>query len=60
MNGLQTIIQKSSIKKLQKMIYSSWQLDHFASSVFVFFPDGTIIICCFNVPGCLNNSNIAK
>jgi hypothetical protein len=31
--------------------YNGWTCDHYIGAVLVFCPDGTIPICCYNVPG---------
>ena len=41
------------------MFYNGWTCDHYVSAVFVFCPDGSIPICCYNVPGLIHDSAIA-
>lgn len=42
------------------MFYSDLANDHSVSALFVFCPDGTIPIACFNVPGCIHDRTIAE
>ncbi len=42
------------------MYYNGWKADHYVTNVFVFVPDGTIPIAFFNVPGSVNDSQVAK
>ena len=44
---------------VQNRFYNGWVGDHYIGAVFVFCPDGTIPICCYNVPGTVHDSNIA-
>ena len=43
----------------QNRFYNGWTCDHYIGAVLVFCPDGTIPICCYNVPGTVHDSNIA-
>ena len=43
----------------QNKFYSGWTCDHYIGAVLVFCPDGTIPICCYNVPGTVHDSQIA-
>ena len=51
MDGLKLCLQQSGNATTQNNFYNGWTHDHYVSSVFVFCPDGTIPICCYNVPG---------
>jgi hypothetical protein len=59
MDGLKLAIQKSGDNRTQNMFYNGLKCDLFVSCVFVYCPDGTIPICCYNVPGCIHDSKIA-
>jgi hypothetical protein len=43
----------------QSEFYNGWQHDHYVTNVFCFCPDGTVPIACFNVPGCVHDSQVA-
>lgn len=60
MDGLKLRLQRSGNNKIQNMFYNGWTHDHYVSCVFVFAPDGTIPICCYNVPGSIHDSKIAE
>jgi hypothetical protein len=60
MDGLKLTIEASSIDDEQNMFYNGWTCDHYVSAVFVFCPDGTIPVSCYNVPGSVHDSAIAS
>lgn len=60
MDGLKVLLQRARNNKIQNMYYNGWTHDHYVSNVFVFAPDGTIPICCYNVPGSIHDSKIAE
>lgn len=60
MDGLKLTLQCSGDNTVQNNFYNGWTHDHYVSSVFVFCPDGTIPICCYNVPGSVHDSKIAE
>jgi DDE superfamily endonuclease len=60
MDGLKLKIQRPPDNNTQNNFYNGWTHDHYVSGVFVFAPDGTIPICCFNMPGCMHDSKIAE
>lgn len=60
MDGLKLRLQAAGNNKIQGNFYNGWTHDHYVSAVFVFCPDGTIPICCYNVPGCVHDSKIAE
>lgn len=59
MDGLKLYIQCPGDDDDQNNFYNGWQCDHFVNSVLVFCPDGTIPMCCYNVPGTQHDSTIA-
>ncbi len=44
---------------MQERFYNGWTHDHYMTSVFVFCPNGTILIAFFNIPGAVHDSQIA-
>ena len=61
MDGLKLYLQPSSDCTTQKNFYNGWTHDHYVGAVIVFCPDGTIPICCYNVPGSpVHDSMIAE
>jgi hypothetical protein len=60
MDGLKLYLQQSGNVIIQNMFYNGWTHDHYVSAVFVFCPDGTIPIACYNMPGCFHDSTIAE
>ena len=49
-DGMKTPLQSSRDFTLQECFYNGWKHGHFTSHVFVFAPDGTILIIPINVP----------
>ena len=43
----------------QSRFYNGWTCDHYIGAVLVFCPDGTIPICCYNVPETVHDNLIA-
>ena len=60
MDGLKLHIQRTRDNNTQKNFYNGWTHDHYVTAVFTFTPDGTIPICCYNVPGSVHDSKIAE
>ena len=60
MDGLKLYLQQSGNACIQNNFYNGWTHDHYVSSVLVFCPDGTIPICCYNVPGSVHDSMVAE
>ena len=60
MDGLKLTLERSGDSTIQNNYYNGWTHDHYMSAVFVFCPDGTIPICCYNVPGSIHDSTIAR
>ena len=59
-DGLKLTIQKAPVKSVENRFFNSWTHGHYVGNVFVFCPDGTIPICCMNVPGSVHDSKIAE
>jgi hypothetical protein len=60
MDGLKLYLQQAGNATTQNNFYNGWTHDHYVTSVFVFCPDGTIPICCYNVPGTVHDSKVAE
>jgi hypothetical protein len=58
MDGLKLYLQKSGKSDAQEQLYNGWTHNHNMTSVFVFCPNGTILIAFFNVPGTVHDSQI--
>jgi hypothetical protein len=58
-DGLKILLQKAGDNGKQNAFYSGWKTDHFITNLFVFAPDGTIIMCMLNCPGSMHDSELA-
>ncbi len=59
MDGLKLFLQQSGNAIIQEHYYNGWMHNHYVTSVFCFFPDGTIPIAFFNVLGLVHGSQVA-
>jgi len=59
MDGLKLLIESAGDDDEQNCYYNGWTCDHYVNAVLVFCPDGTIPICCYNVPGTVHDSMVA-
>ena len=59
MDGLKLMIQSAGSDEEQNCYYNGWTCDHYVNAVLDFCPDGTIPICCYNVPGTVHDSMVA-
>ncbi len=59
MDGLKLMLECAGDDVIQNRFYNGWTCDHYVGAVIVFCPDGTIPMCCYNVPGTVHDSNIA-
>jgi hypothetical protein len=59
MDGLKLYLQQSGKSDVQERFYNGWTHNHYVTSVFVFCPNGIILIAFFNVPGAVHDSQIA-
>ena len=59
MDGLKLMIQSAGNDEEQNCYYNGWTYDHYVNAVLVFCPDGTIPLCCYNVPGTVHDSMVA-
>jgi hypothetical protein len=60
MDGLKLHLQASGNLDIQERYYNWWTHNHYVNSVFCFYPDGTIPIAFFNVPGSVHDSQVAE
>ena len=51
MDGLKLMVECAADDIEQNRFYNGCTCDHYVGAVLVFCPDGTIPICCYNVPG---------
>ena len=59
MDGVKLMLECAGDDDVQTRFYNGWTCNHYIGAVLVFCPDGTIPICCYNVPGTVHDSNIA-
>ncbi len=60
MDGLKLYLQTAGNTNIQERFYNGWTHDHYVKSIFCFWPDGTIPISFFNVPGSVHDSQVAE
>ena len=53
-------VEMASIDSIQRMFYNGWTHGHYISNIFVFAPDGKIVMMTTNAPGCLHDSTLAE
>ena len=53
------MLECASDDVIQNRFYNGWTCNHYVGAVIVFCPDGTIPMCCYNVPGTVHDSNNA-
>jgi DDE superfamily endonuclease len=58
-DGLKVLIGACGDGMIQEMFYNGWTHGHYITNVFIFAPDGTIIACILNCPGCMHDSELA-
>ena len=58
-DGLKLRLQQSGDLLIQRAFYNGWTHDHYVGNVLVFAPNGRVIACSLNAPGCLHDSIIA-
>lgn len=59
-DGLKLYLQQAGDCVIQNMFYNGWTHDHYVGNVFVFAPNGRIIMCAVNAPGAFHDSTIAE
>ncbi|KAI2492948.1 DDE superfamily endonuclease [Fragilaria crotonensis] len=60
MDGLKLYLQQAGNSNTQNRFYNGRTHNLYVTSVFVFCPDGTISICCYNLPGSIHDSLVAE
>lgn len=55
-DGLKLYLEQSGDAVIQSMFFNGWTQDHYVNCLFVFAPDGTIVICLINAPGSIHDS----
>ena len=59
MDGLKLKIEKSPDPFEENAHYNGWHHTHWVVNVLVFAPDGKIVCCGYNYPGCTHDSKVA-
>jgi hypothetical protein len=59
MDGLKLVIQKPGDALLQERFYNGWTSGHYVNQLFVFAPDGLIIMAVVDAPGTKHDSEMA-
>ncbi len=60
MDGLKLYLQQSANAIIQERYYNRWMHNHYVTSIFCFCPDGTIPLAFFNVPGSVQDCQVAE
>jgi hypothetical protein len=60
MDGLKLYLEKPDDEDIQNIYYNGWKCDHYVTNVLAFAPDGTVPLCCLNVPGNVHDSQVAE
>jgi hypothetical protein len=58
-DGLKVLLERAGDDITQNRYYNGWTHDHYVSNVFVFAPDGTIVMAVLNCPGSMHDSELA-
>ena len=58
-DGLKILLQKAGDQQTQEAFYNGWKSGHYITNLFVFAPDGTIIMSMINCPGSMHDSELA-
>jgi hypothetical protein len=59
MDRIKLLLECAGDDDEQNQYYNRWTCDHYVSAVLVLCPDGTIPICCYNIPGTVHDSKVA-
>ena len=59
-DGLKILLQKAGDQTTQEAFYNGWKAGHYITNVFVFAPDGTIVMSMLNCPGAMHDSELAS
>ena len=58
-DGVKILLQKAGDEKTQEAFYNGWKSGHYITNLFVFAPDGTIVMAMINCPGSMHDSELA-
>ena len=58
-DGIKLLIQQSGDEQKQNRFYNGWKHGHYVNCIFVFCPDGKIVLCLLNAPGTFHDSTMA-
>jgi hypothetical protein len=58
-DGLKILLQKAGDPQMQNAYFNGWKSGHYITNVFMFAPDGTIIMSMLNCPGSMHDSELA-
>ncbi len=59
MDGLKLLVNKPTDEIAQNRFYNGWKSSHWVVNVFVFSPDGRIVLAGINMPGNSHDSKVA-
>ena len=59
-DGLKILLQKAGDPTTQEAFYNGWKSGHYITNVFVFAPDGTVVMTMLNCPGAMHDSELAS
>lgn len=59
-DGLKILLQKAGDQMTQEAFYNGWKSGHYVTNVFVFAPDGTVVMSMLNCPGAMHDSELAS
>jgi hypothetical protein len=59
MECLKLMLEQSGDALIQEQFYNGWTHDHYVTSVVYFCLDGTILIVFCNIPGAVQDSQVA-
>ena len=60
MDGLKLYLQQSPNCLIQSRHYNGWKHDHYVTNILGFYPAGTVVVACMNVPGCIHDSMVCE
>eukprot|EP00977_Amphora_coffeiformis_P012498 scaffold3079_cov174-Amphora_coffeaeformis.AAC.9 len=55
-DGLNILLQKAGDQTMQEVFYNGWKSGYFITNMFVFAPDGTVVMSMLNCPGTMHDS----
>jgi len=60
MDGLKNRIRQSPVPIIQSAFYNGWKCEHWIVNLFVFSPDGKLVMAGLNMPGSYHDSKVAR